>query len=245
VRKETIIIPCTLIEIGYLTLSFILTQIFGQWSALGEIIRTIFRVVAIAYFGYVYQRYFYSEKNIFNAQQILTPSFISALCLFLLFAIAYTNAENESLGWKIIFATSGLAAGLREELFYRGLLQNFLQTKYNYKIALLVASLLFWLSHVPFYYGQPRSLVLIAFASVIFGSIFIHTGSLVFAAAIHSLYDCILSVNFVPFRLNNDIAVPTLFLIMLVFLLLISKQLSVFDQKNTTDNSDQDNFSLP
>ncbi|MGZ8908184.1 MAG: CPBP family glutamic-type intramembrane protease, partial [Methylobacter sp.] len=71
------------------------------------------------------------------------------------------------------------------------------------------------------YYGQTKELLLIAFAGVIFGTIFIHTGSIVFTAIVHGLYDSILCLNLAPFRLNNGIATPILFLVMLAFLIVI------------------------
>lgn len=133
---KKIILISALLEIIYLTLSLILAEIYGQWSYIGEIIRTLLRVISIAFFAYYYQSYFYNENHSFKAKEILTPQFIVALLLFLFFAVAYTNAENETLLWQIVFGISGMTAGWREELFYRGIVQNTLQKKYNYLIAL-------------------------------------------------------------------------------------------------------------
>lgn len=242
---KKIILISALLEIIYLILSFVLAQIYGQWSYIGEIIRTLLRVISIAFFAYYYQSYFHNENNAFKAKEILTPQFIVALVLFLFFAVAYTNAENETLLWQIVFGISGMTAGWREELFYRGIVQNTLQKKYNCWIALSAATFVFTLSHIQYiYYGQIKELLLIAFAGAIFGSIFIHTGSIVFTSVVHGLYDSILSINLVPFRLNNGIITPVLFLIMLSFLILLIRKPAGSQQTGSAGDSDQDNLSV-
>lgn len=221
---KKVILFCAILEITYLTLSFAIAEIYGQWSYQGEIIRTGLRIISIVFYGYFYQKYFYNANHSVKAE-ILTPQFIAAILLFLLFAVAYTNAENETLMWQLVFAISGIIAGLREELFYRGIVQQSLQMKYDYKIALPVATLVFMLSHIQYiYYGQTGGLMLITLAGIIFGCIFIYTGSIIFTAIIHGLYDAILSVNIVPFRLSNSLVIPILFLIMLAFLIIINKK---------------------
>jgi len=205
-------------------------------------------IISIIFYGHYYQKYFYNGKGSFKPKEKLTPQFIAALLLFMLFAIVYTNAKNENLIWQRIFATSGVAIGFREELFYRGIVQNVLQMKFNYKMALLLATLIFVLAHVQYiYHGQSRELMLITFAGLIFGSIYIHTGSIVFTAIIHGLYDAVLSINMVSFRLSNGVALPIMFLIMVIFLIIISKKLYSPQQADKTknDDTDQDSFSLP
>ena len=238
--KKIILFAATL-EISYLALSFAIAQVYGQWSFLGEIIRTGLRVISLVFYGYVYRKYFYNPNHSFKAKELLTPQFIVAILLFLLFAVAYTNAENETVLWQIVFVISGVTAGLREELFYRGIVQNTLQRKYGYKVALPVATLVFTLSHIQYmYYGQAGGLMLITLAGIIFGSIFIYTGSIVFTAIIHGVYDALLSVSIVPFRLSNSVVLPVLFLIMLAFLIIINKKLHGTRQADNADDSSQD-----
>lgn len=211
----------TILEATYLTLSLIIAQLYGQWSYEGEIIRTGLRVIPIVFYGYYYQKYFYNENNLFKTKKYLTPQFVAAIALFMLFGIVYSNAENETVLWQFVFAISGIAAGLREELFYRGILQNTLQIKYDEKVALSFATLIFVFSHVQYIYcGQVTGLLFITFAGVIFGCVFMYTGNIVFTAIIHSLYDALLSVSLIPYRLDNGIALLILCLIMFVFLMI-------------------------
>ena len=242
---KRIILYAAAIEITYLTLSFMLGQVWGQWSYEGEIIRTGLRLIPIVCYGHFYQNFFYSANQSVKTKESLTPQFISALLLLILFAAAYTNAENETILWQIVFVISGFTAGFREELFYRGIIQNSLQKKYNFKIALSCATLIFALSHVQYiYHGQTNGLILITLAGIIFGSIFIYTGSIVFVATIHSLYDAVISINLMPIRLGNEIEIPLLFLITLMFLLIINKELYSPQSTDNADDSNQDNLSL-
>jgi membrane protease YdiL (CAAX protease family) len=242
---KRIILFVALLEITYLALSFLLAHIFGQWSSLGEIIRTGLRVISIVFYGYFYQKYFYNVETSFKPKTSVTPQLIAAILLFLLFAVAYNNAQNETVLWQFIFVISGITAGLREELLYRGIIQNCLQTKYDHKIALFGATLIFTLSHVQYiYYGQFGGLMLITMAGLIFGCIFIQTGSIVLTAIIHGLYDALLSVDAIPFRLGNSVAIPIMFLITLAFLMIVSKKLYNPQNSRNTDDSNQDNLSL-
>lgn len=235
----------SLSEILYLTLSFIIAQVYGQWSITGELIRTSLRIISLFFFGYIYQNHFYSANQSVKPKGAFTAPFIAAIQLLLLFAASYTSAENETLLWQAVFVISGIAAGLREELFYRGILQKTLQTKYDYKIALFAATLIFTLSHIQYIArGQFGELMLIAFAGIIFGSIFIHTGSVAISALVHSSYDAILSVNMLPFRLSYNASMPILFLIMLLFLLITSKKLLSSKQADTSYGGDEDQFSM-
>ena len=244
-NNNKILVCCAVLEISYLALSFTLAEVYGQWSFLGELFRTLLRVISIVFYSYFYQKYFLVEGQTFNAKAILTPSFCATVSAFLVFAIFYTNAENETLWWQFVFVISGFAAGLREELFYRGIIQKTLQTKFDYKIGLVMATMLFTVSHLQYiYHGQTYGLILIAIAGIIFGSIFIYTGSVALTAVVHGVYDALLSVNLTTVRISNGAAMPILGLLMLAFLVLISKKLYVPQSVGNRDNTNSDNLSM-
>ena len=66
--KRTILFAAVL-EISYLLLSFILAQVYGQWSVTGEVIRTVLRVISIVIYGYYYQQYLYKPNQLFNTKK--------------------------------------------------------------------------------------------------------------------------------------------------------------------------------
>jgi membrane protease YdiL (CAAX protease family) len=243
---KRIILFAALFEVSYLLLSFALAQVYGQWSIDGELIRTGLRIVSILLLSFCYQKHFSPSPQAKKLTKSITPAFIASVLLLMLFAIVYTNAENETPWWQVVFVISGITAGLREELFYRGIVQQSLQRQYDYKTALAIATLLFTLSHIQYiYYQQFNGLMLIACAGVIFGSIFIYTRSIILTAAIHGLYDALLSVNISPYQLNKGAALPILCLIMVAFLMVIGKKLiGVPEANDNIDDSNPDNLSL-
>jgi len=193
----------------------------------GEMIRTGLRLVVIAVFIVCYRRFFLYKRQISVITPLMSPLFFIAVALLLLLAAVNTNAENEPLMWQLLFAFSGLTAGLREELFYRGLVQQQLQQSYGDRVALPVASVFFTLSHVQYmYYGQWHGLLLIAVAGIIFGSIFIYSRSIVVTSCVHGLYDALLSFKISTFKIDYNTALCALSVILLLLLLLIRPQLS-------------------
>ncbi|MEQ1558081.1 MAG: CPBP family intramembrane glutamic endopeptidase [Methyloglobulus sp.] len=232
-----------LLEILYLGFSFALAQAYGQWSYEGELSRTVLRLLSIFGFIYFYRKYCYDAKQSLKPKQKFAPPFILAITLFILFAALYTNAEHETLTWQLVFGLSGITAGFREELFYRGIVQNSLQKNMHYQKALLITCTLFTLSHIQFiYYGQASAVMLITLAGIIFGSIFIYTGSVLFVGAIHGLYDAVLCLNFSPIRLSNQAALPILLLITLLFFIIISKKPESVTQSDRIDPDNNDSL---
>ncbi|CAG7856240.1 hypothetical protein MCAMS1_00650 [biofilm metagenome] len=217
---------CAALEVCYLLLSFAIAEHYGQWSDVGEILRTGLRLAVIGCYGYCFRRYFYNGAQTGDFKTYLASPFALLVCLFLLIAAINSNAENETLRWQTVFAVSGITAGLREELFYRGLVQQYFAFKYDERIALTVASAFFTMSHIQYiFHGQLPGLLLIMLAGIIFGGIYIYTRSIVITALIHGLYDAILSIKISTVQINNNTALMALLVITSMFLLLINKQL--------------------
>lgn len=82
-----------------------------------------------------------------------------------------------------------LSPALVEEIIFRGLFQNYLTQKFNFKhgrlLALVSASVLFGALHS----GDPRYLILAGVAGLFYGSVYIKTGKIVPAALVHMLVD--------------------------------------------------------
>lgn len=225
-----------LIEIVYLATSFYLAMVYGQWSYQGEILRSGLRIVSIIILILVYRRYFLTARaNEFSAAPLKEPAFIMAVFALLTFAVSFTNAGHESGTWQAAFFVSGLLAGIREELFYRGVVQSWLQRKYPYRKALLFSTLIFTGAHIQyFYYQQYFPILLIFLAGIIFGCVFIYTGNVWMTVAVHAMYDAILSVSLLPVRLTNLAGFMVLLTLAGAFLFLIKPQL----KKKSADSAD-------
>ncbi len=217
-----------LIEIVYLATSFYLAMVYGQWSYQGEILRSGLRIVSIIILILVYRRYFLTARaNEFSATPLKKPALIMAIFALLTFAVSFTNAGRESGTWQAAFFVSGLLAGFREELFYRGIVLTALQPKFRNLIALSLSTLVFTCAHIQyFFYQQYFALLLILLAGVIFGCVFIYTGSILATGVVHALYDAILSVNIMPLRLTNKAGFIALLTLAAMFVFMVRQQLA-------------------
>ena len=235
---KKIFVIIALLELLYLFLSLYFAELFGQWSYEGEIARTFLRIISIASFYFFYRSFINKNDFAFNRRKLFYPPFLAAAFLFILFALLFTNAEHETFVWQYVFAISGILAGFREELFYRGIVQRTLETKFHYRTALLLSCSLFTLSHVQYiYYKQPFPLLLVFLAGIIFGCIFIHTGSVFIAGLVHGLYDAFLCIKVTPLRLSPDAGLMMLLLVTLLFLLIISRKSYATNTGNTGSDS--------
>ncbi len=91
---------------------------------------------------------------------------------------------------RTLFAATSVLVGIREELAYRGILQNLLR-RYGLWVSLLVSNVVFVLYH----YGvQPftvASVLQLFTIGLLLGFVYHLTGTLWFSIALHSIYDAI------------------------------------------------------
>jgi membrane protease YdiL (CAAX protease family) len=90
---------------------------------------------------------------------------------------------------RYLIALGGMLAALREEFAYRGILQRTLVRKFGPISGLLIANIVF----VAYHFGvQPFTIVNVLnlfFVGLVFGITFCSTGSILFAATLHSIYN--------------------------------------------------------
>mgnify|MGYP006283739743 CR=1 FL=1 len=92
-----------------------------------------------------------------------------------------------------------LAAGIGEELLFRGVIQDGLSGAAGPGIALLVASLLFGLAHAI----TPAYFVLASLMGLYLGGIYLATGNLLVPILVHFLYDWIVLSRYLAKRKNR------------------------------------------
>lgn len=89
-----------------------------------------------------------------------------------------------SFSWPVIILIS-IAAGIGEELLFRGAVQNWFQEMFGWPVALIAASLLFGLCHaVTFSY-----FLVSAGIGLLLGALFLLTSNLAVVISVHALYD--------------------------------------------------------
>lgn len=86
-----------------------------------------------------------------------------------------------------------LVTGPAEELLFRGIIQTRLQEGFGTAAAVLLATLVFTLVHIPAYYGPglPTTLGILFVLGLFLGGIYEYTGNLVVPIVAHGLYNAI------------------------------------------------------
>jgi membrane protease YdiL (CAAX protease family) len=99
--------------------------------------------------------------------------------------IDFINQLYEQNFWGVLF-TIGVVAPVIEELLFRGVILEGLQIRYNLKIAVVVSSLLFGITHI-----IPWAVVNAFFLGFFFAWLKLKTGSLRLCIIAHALYNSI------------------------------------------------------
>jgi uncharacterized protein len=98
------------------------------------------------------------------------------------YAYLFPTTWTERRWWVLI----GLTAGICEEVLFRGFLLYYLRDWMNLTLALLVAAVIFGLQHL---YQGAKGVVSTAVVGVLFGLLFLLSGSLILAMVLHAALD--------------------------------------------------------
>jgi membrane protease YdiL (CAAX protease family) len=121
------------------------------------------------------------------------------------------DALAPSLSGRLVFASTSLVVGWREEYFYRGVLQNLLHSKVGPAMGLLVANAFFVLYHIgtaPFVLASISQWFLLGLA---FSFIYLATRSVLATALAHAAYDAVFALG--PYHVAPPVGIPSILLI--------------------------------
>ena len=93
------------------------------------------------------------------------------------------------LGTALVFALTSIVVGLREELLYRAVLLNLLQPRVGLPGAVVLSTVLFLIYHYGALPVAALPIIEVTCMSFLLGIVYAYSGSLVFVAVLHSLYD--------------------------------------------------------
>jgi membrane protease YdiL (CAAX protease family) len=219
-------------ELVYIGFSTVLSISYYNDPMKGEIYRTLVRIISLI----IYSVFFYNKiipkeakREILKKDKILIYSSVIIIMLFPLFLqkTGFTNLL------QLIWILSSFVVGFREEIFYRGFLQNKISSKYNLITTILITSLIFTSYHIVYFiWGQWITIIQIFLWSIFIGIIYFKTKNIILVSMIHSIYDAIPFIT--PFKI---IIVPYfygLFFILVGILILIPV---IFKRKNLTTAS--------
>lgn len=96
-------------------------------------------------------------------------------------------------GTRITFAVTSVVVGLREEVVYRGVLQNLLEPRAGWFGAIVLSNIVFTLYHYGAWPFTPEYVLEFLLVGGAMGLIYAATGSLWLTIAAHSIYDALWS----------------------------------------------------
>jgi len=114
-----------------------------------------------------------------------------ALVLALLAVPFFTGDNRLPRDMAHVFALTSFVIGLREELFYRGILQTALRQRFGIVPVLLLSNVAFLFFHWGVQPFNPVNMAFLFLSGLTFGLLYHATGSLLLVAAAHALYDAV------------------------------------------------------
>jgi len=187
------IILAIVIEIIYLNCHWYVTSHYDAWSELSEIYQGILRALSVAAYLLIFKDYIFSFKT--SITTVISPYIIFALLLFFSTPLLIGNATYMDANTKIIYALTSIFVGLKEEIMFRALLQNWLEKKFNPIQAILLTTVIFTIWHVGAIYPTVFSYGQVFFASIILGSLYYLTKSIILVSLMHAIYDALYAIT--------------------------------------------------
>lgn len=175
------------IEIAYAVITRALFPQYLDFIYL-ELAVSAFRVATIvAYLGLFRD---VIQSRVKNTPTLRHPFLVAGVAIALVIPFLFRGCSLDGrLITAIVFALTSIVVGLREEILYRAVFLNLLQPRIGIVGSLLFSTVVFVLYH---YGAQPFTALWLtecACMSLLFGLIYIRSGSLLTVTAIHSIYD--------------------------------------------------------
>jgi len=220
------------IEFVYIVFSTTISILFVNDLVRSELFRTFFRILTLVIYSSIYIK-IEKKKNkieIIKEEKILM---ILSIIFLMLFPFLFMKSEND-LGINILWFLTSFIVGFREEIFYRGFIQNELCKRMKLIPTILLTSIIFTSYHIVyFYWGLWVTLIQVILWSIFIGFVYYITSNILLVSLVHSFYDALPFIT--PIRRINISNIYGLLFIMISISLLIP--VLVKREKNLTTAS--------
>ncbi len=207
------------IEVCYVIISTSLSLLYYNDVINGEINRSIVRLLTLLVYIFFFKTINTKKSATHISVHNLLFICLSLVLLMLIPSIIQTSTFSSSMV-NIIWFSSSFIVGFREELFYRGFIQQCLTKTKPVISSILITSAIFTSYHVIFFiWGQWFVLIQIFVWSLIIGVIYYKTENIIFVSLIHSVYDALPFIS--PFRISDLPSYYGLILAMLALLAIL------------------------
>jgi membrane protease YdiL (CAAX protease family) len=185
------LLVAAIIEVAYAI--FTRTWLSDHYSGVTlELLTTGCRASALVAFFVLFRHLLRTRPN--TPRTALHPPLLAAiaLCLAVPLAVATSAAP---LPVQLVFAATSLIVAAKEEVLYRGALQNLLEQRVGPWVAIAISNVIF----VAYHYGTlpftPLNTAEWFLAGVVLGALYLASGSLLVAISVHAAYDALWSLG--------------------------------------------------
>jgi len=216
--KKDIWLKLICIEFFYIVFATTISVLYVNDLGRSELFRTIIRIFTLIIYSSIYLKIEKPKLKIKTNKVEKILLILSISCL-MIFPFIFMKSENE-IRIKILWFLTSFIVGFREEIFYRGFIQNELNKRMKLIPTILLTSVIFTSYHVVyFYWGLWLTLIQVIFWSIFIGLLYYITNNLVLVSLIHSFYDAIPFISPIT-RVNISYIYGLIFIIISIILLL-------------------------
>ncbi len=118
-----------------------------------------------------------------------------AVALLLFLSVPVLTGSDKMGNLAILFAITAIPVGIKEEILFRGIVQNLLLEKLGAARAILLTSAVFTVWHIGVWAFDPFVYTQMFLAGLLLGAVYLRSGSLLLVIAIHALFDALYSLS--------------------------------------------------
>jgi membrane protease YdiL (CAAX protease family) len=137
-------------------------------------------------------------------QPVRSIWFVTGIGLFLLTPIVVGN-YNHHIGMALVVAIASIPVAIKEELLFRGIVQNLIESRRGLIVAIVVGNGLFAAWHIGVVPHSVWVFSQVFLAGSLLGFVYAKSGSIALAIALHALYDAVFAFTPIlskPFSAN-------------------------------------------
>jgi len=208
-----------LCEIAYILFSTVISIKYKFDPMIGELLRTIVRIISLMLYVLLFYKKLVPKRIKHKSSNRERTRVFIATIMIMLYPLLFEKAGFTNF-LQLLWILTSFIVGFREEIFYRGFIQNKLSSKYGIISTIIITSLIFTLYHVVYFiWGQWITLIQVFLWSVFIGILYYKTKSIFIVSIIHGIYDAIPFIT--PIQLNTVPYYYGLFFIGLSVLILL------------------------
>ena|SRR5882672_8749092 len=179
------------IELAYMAGTRAAIHYFSSNSLEAEAIRTALRLGSAAAYWWLFKPLILSRTP--DLAALRSPYLALALLVFL--CVPVLTGADKMGRLAIVFAITAIPVGIKEEILFRGIVQNLLVERLGAAKAIVLTSAVFTVWHIGVWAFDPFVYTQMFLAGLLLGAVYLRSGSLLLVIAIHALFDALYSLS--------------------------------------------------